>query len=217
MESSLNSRQKKAHMSKNVDTILNRFFEALQSQEETLISPNHSAKTSLSEVSTSTTMYPPSTPPLQPPSFMIKDKINKKPKHYPSSRGSSLSIQSRDCESVELVKEDFERLANEYNRPYFYDGFQTKDAYICIKSPNESTKAIMDFWKMIWDHSVFTIVLVDRYVRFRYAYWPSQVGQMFKLQNGFVIQNVSVEEFDNFKITYLHVLNSFSGGHVRYL
>ena len=90
-------------------------------------------------------------------------------------------------------------MGNEYKKPYVFDSFQKKDAYICIKSPNESTKAIMDFWKMIWDHSVFTIVLVDRYVRFRYAYWPSQVGQMVKLQNGFVIQNVSVEEFDNFK------------------
>jgi protein tyrosine phosphatase len=200
-------------MCKNVDNILNRFFELLQSQEEALASPNHSAKTSISEVSNSTTTtYPPTTitppPPPIPPSFMIK---------YNNKKKQSLSIQSRDHESVELVKEDFERLANEYIRPYFYDGYQAKGAYICIQSPNESTQAIIDFWNMIWDHCVFTIVLVDRYIRFRYAYWPSKVGQMLKLQNGFVIQNTSIEEFDNFKITYLHVLNSFSGGHVRYL
>jgi protein tyrosine phosphatase len=181
-------------MCTNVDNILIRFFE--------LIKPKASAPTKSNSSATSSHVS-------QKETNVNKDRIFARPSVPPPA------IPPKDQERSELIKKEYERLGNEYKKPYIFESYQTKDAYICIKTPTSSWKDIMDFWKMIWNKRVLTIVLADRYIPHHRTYLPSEVGQILDLQNGFSIHNVSVEEHTNFRIAYLHVMNQYEVINVR--
>jgi len=168
---------------------------------------------------------------------LIKPKASAPTKQHSSSMSSRVSLKEtnvnhgrtlsrpsvlpppippKDQERSELIKKEYERLGNEYKKPYIFDSFKNKDAFICIKTPASPWENI-NFWKMIWDKRVLTIVHAERYTPHHCTYLPSKVGQILNLENGFSIHNTSVEELANFRIIFLHVKNQYEihVSHVR--
>ena len=128
------------------------------------------------------------------------------PKEY---LGSEIDSNER----LQIIKDEYQTLTNEYRRPYFFDGCQTTDAYICVKTPEDLGPSLMDYWHMIWTQKVFTIVLVDDHIR--QPYWPTQVNHCIQFDNGYTIQNAGIETQKNYTTTILILSTNIYSGQVK--
>ena len=48
---------------------------------------------------------------------------------------------------------------SDYINASFIDGYQQREAYILTQSPLENT--VEEFWRMLWEYEVFTIVMIS--------------------------------------------------------
>lgn len=93
---------------------------------------------------------------------------------------------------------------SDYINANFCDGYRKENAYIATQGPLEDT--IEDFWRMIWEHRTFTIVmLTDLEERGRTKceqYWPNEAAELY---GDIEVTVTDWVELANYTITTLQV------------
>ena len=205
------NRQKKLHTYQNIKKILNYFLNFFQTPS---IEIN---QIEINQVTTEYTSYEDFTEKIIPSNTNVnhdeevEPQVNSESDHQikHSDDSTSNTWHVTDSERLEIIREEFQILMNEYKRPYFFDGFQTKGAYICVKTPKDFDRALNDYWHMIWKQLVFTIVLVND--NLSEPFWPTEVNETFEFNNGYSIQNTGIENQKHYTITTLNLTNSNLG------
>ena len=68
-----------------------------------------------------------------------------------------------------------------------------------------------DFWRMIWEHKLCTIVMVTKLVENGrekcQRYWPSGPGQVLETGTGIVVTLMEVKVFTDYEIRVMSVTN----------
>uniref|UniRef100_A0AAR2JK69 Tyrosine-protein phosphatase non-receptor type 9 n=1 Tax=Pygocentrus nattereri TaxID=42514 RepID=A0AAR2JK69_PYGNA len=101
---------------------------------------------------------------------------------------------------------------SDYINASFMDGYKMTNAYIATQGPLPKTFA--DFWRMVWEQMVLIIVMTTRVVeRGRVKcgqYWPLEAGRTEEY-GFFLVRNVHIEMFQDFKLSHLELYNSQTG------
>ncbi|XP_060720496.1 tyrosine-protein phosphatase non-receptor type 9 isoform X1 [Tachysurus vachellii] len=101
---------------------------------------------------------------------------------------------------------------SDYINASFMDGYKMKNAYIATQGPLPKTYG--DFWRMVWEQVVLIIVMTTRVVeRGRVKcgqYWPLEAGRTEEY-GYFLVRNVHIEMFQDFKLSHLELYNSQTG------
>uniref|UniRef100_A0A9R1SKV0 Tyrosine-protein phosphatase non-receptor type 9 n=2 Tax=Cyprinus carpio TaxID=7962 RepID=A0A9R1SKV0_CYPCA len=109
-----------------------------------------------------------------------------------------------------LNNEDDE--TSDYINASFMDGYKRSNAYIATQGP--LPKTFGDFWRMVWEQMVLIIVMTTRVVeRGRVKcgqYWPLEAGRT-EDYGYFLVRNVHIEMFQDFKLSYLEIFNTQTG------
>uniref|UniRef100_A0A673G5K8 protein-tyrosine-phosphatase n=1 Tax=Sinocyclocheilus rhinocerous TaxID=307959 RepID=A0A673G5K8_9TELE len=109
-----------------------------------------------------------------------------------------------------LNNEDDE--TSDYINASFMDGYKRSNAYIATQGP--LPKTFGDFWRMVWEQMVLIIVMTTRVVeRGRVKcgqYWPLEAGRT-EDYGYFLVRNVHIEMFQDFKLSYLELFNTQTG------
>ncbi|KAJ8262407.1 hypothetical protein GJAV_G00166120 [Gymnothorax javanicus] len=112
----------------------------------------------------------------------------------------------------EQHEDDGETSDPDYINASFMDGYRRSNAYIATQGPLPKTFA--DFWRMVWEQRVLVIVMTTRVVeRGRVKcgqYWPLESG-CTEDHRPFLVRNVRIEMFQDFKISHLEICNSETG------
>jgi len=85
---------------------------------------------------------------------------------------------------------------NNYINASFVDSFRERNSYIMTQAPLDNT--IEDFWRMIWDYKIGTVVMLNEQkekTQVYPMYWPSEGSATF---GEFVIETSSHEIFQDF-------------------
>lgn len=81
--------------------------------------------------------------------------------------------------------------------------------YIAAQGPTQLTA--IDFWRMLWESKVPVVVMVtncEEKGRIKcHRYWPASVGEPMPLMDGFSVTWTSTEEFPDFVIRSLKMVN----------
>jgi len=97
----------------------------------------------------------------------------------------------------------------DYINANFVDGYKQKNAFISTQGPLPRTFG--DFWKMVWEQKVVTIVMTTRAVeRGRTKcgqYWPPDKSATV-VHEGFRLENKNVETSPDYAITRLQITNT---------
>uniref|UniRef100_A0A8C1HCC1 Tyrosine-protein phosphatase non-receptor type 9 n=1 Tax=Cyprinus carpio carpio TaxID=630221 RepID=A0A8C1HCC1_CYPCA len=111
-----------------------------------------------------------------------------------------------------LNNEDDEVRTSDYINASFMDGYKRSNAYIATQGP--LPKTFGDFWRMVWEQMVLIIVMTTRVVeRGRVKcgqYWPLEAGRT-EDYGYFLVRNVHIEMFQDFKLSYLEIFNTQTG------
>ncbi|TSO98543.1 Tyrosine-protein phosphatase non-receptor type 9 [Bagarius yarrelli] len=101
---------------------------------------------------------------------------------------------------------------SDYINASFMDGYKIRNAYIATQGPLPKTYG--DFWRMVWEQVVLIIVMTTRVVeRGRVKcgqYWPLEAG-CTEDYGYFLVKNVHIEMFQDFKLSHLELYNSETG------
>lgn len=102
---------------------------------------------------------------------------------------------------------------SDYINASFLDGYQQREAYILTQAPQQNT--IQDFWRMLWEYEVFSIVMIssadERDMHHCYPYWPvNNEPAMFGLLR---VQISEEEEKNDYVKRLFRVTNTKSGEH----
>ncbi|XP_064618737.1 tyrosine-protein phosphatase non-receptor type 9-like isoform X2 [Lineus longissimus] len=104
------------------------------------------------------------------------------------------------------------RQSEDYINANFVDGYRQKNAYINTQGP--LPKTFPDFWDMIWEESVVTIVMTTRTIeRSRIKcgqYWPKE-EETAEQYGDFVVINCGIEKTRDYTVTSLVLQNVGTG------
>ncbi|XP_051982586.1 tyrosine-protein phosphatase non-receptor type 9-like isoform X2 [Xyrauchen texanus] len=136
---------------------------------------------------------------------------SKKPSNQIKNRYSDvLCLDQSRVRLCPLNDEDDE--TSDYINASFMDGYKRSNAYIATQGPLPKTYG--DFWRMVWEQMVLIIVMTTRVVeRGRVKcgqYWPIESGRT-EDYGYFLVRNVHIEMFQDFKLSYLELLNTKTG------
>nr|XP_023668260.1 tyrosine-protein phosphatase non-receptor type 9-like [Paramormyrops kingsleyae] len=135
---------------------------------------------------------------------------SKKPCNQVKNRYSD--VLCLDHSRVKLSPLDDDDETSDYINASFMDGYKRSSAYIATQGPLPKTYA--DFWRMVWEQMVLIIVMTTRVVeRGRVKcgqYWPLDVGRSEE-HGHFVVRNVHIEMFQDFKLSHLELCDSRTG------
>uniref|UniRef100_A0AAR2JN56 Tyrosine-protein phosphatase non-receptor type 9 n=1 Tax=Pygocentrus nattereri TaxID=42514 RepID=A0AAR2JN56_PYGNA len=136
---------------------------------------------------------------------------SKKPANQIKNRYSDvLCLDESRVRLCPLNDEDDE--TSDYINASFMDGYKMTNAYIATQGPLPKTFA--DFWRMVWEQMVLIIVMTTRVVeRGRVKcgqYWPLEAGRTEEY-GFFLVRNVHIEMFQDFKLSHLELYNSQTG------
>ncbi|XP_051557836.1 tyrosine-protein phosphatase non-receptor type 9 isoform X3 [Myxocyprinus asiaticus] len=136
---------------------------------------------------------------------------SKKPSNQIKNRYSDvLCLDQSRVRLCPLNDEDDE--TSDYINASFMDGYKRRNAYIATQGPLPKTYG--DFWRMVWEQMVLIIVMTTRVVeRGRVKcgqYWPLESGRTEEY-GYFLVRNVHIEMFQDFKLSYLELLNTQTG------
>ncbi|XP_035280482.1 tyrosine-protein phosphatase non-receptor type 9 [Anguilla anguilla] len=140
---------------------------------------------------------------------------SKKPHNQIKNRYSDVLCldQSRvKLSALQDDDDDDETSSSDYINASFMDGYRRSNAYIATQGPLPKTFA--DFWRMVWEQRVLIIVMTTRVVeRGRVKcgqYWPLEAGRS-EDHAPFLVRNVRIEMFQDFKISHLEICNGETG------
>lgn len=95
-------------------------------------------------------------------------------------------------------------VGSDYINANFCDGYRKENAYIATQGPLEET--IEDFWRMIWEHKTFTIVMLteleERGKIKCEQYWPTDGAELY---GDIEVTVTDWIEFANYTITTLQI------------
>ncbi|KAI4874156.1 hypothetical protein NFI96_014080, partial [Prochilodus magdalenae] len=136
---------------------------------------------------------------------------SKKPANQIKNRYSDvLCLDESRVRLCPLNDEDDE--TSDYINASFMDGYKMTNAYIATQGP--LPKTFGDFWRMVWEQMVLIIVMTTRVVeRGRVKcgqYWPLEAGRTEEY-GYFLVRNVHIEMFQDFKLSHLELYNSQTG------
>ncbi|KAJ8336051.1 hypothetical protein SKAU_G00393940 [Synaphobranchus kaupii] len=145
----------------------------------------------------------------EPPSGTFH--CSKKPHNQMKNRYSD--VLCLDQSRVKLSPlDDEEDESSDYINASFMDGYKRSKAYIATQGPLPKTYG--DFWRMVWEQMVLIIVMTTRVVeRGRVKcgqYWPLEAGRAQE-HGHFLVRNVRIEMFQDFKLSHLELCNSETG------
>ncbi|RXM33948.1 Tyrosine-protein phosphatase non-receptor type 9 [Acipenser ruthenus] len=145
----------------------------------------------------------------EPPSGTFD--YSKKPYNQIKNRYSDVLCLDQSRVKLNLVDDDDDE-TSDYINASFMDGYKRKNAYIAAQGP--LPKTFVDFWRMVWEQKVLIIVMTTRVVergRIKCGqYWPLEVGQTEEYGQ-FLIRNIHIEMFQDFKLSHLEVYNKETG------
>ncbi|MGH0137780.1 UNVERIFIED_CONTAM: hypothetical protein FKN15_025199 [Acipenser sinensis] len=146
----------------------------------------------------------------EPPSGTFD--YSKKPYNQIKNRYSDVLCLDQSRVKLNLVDDDDDDETSDYINASFMDGYKRKNAYIAAQGP--LPKTFVDFWRMVWEQKVLIIVMTTRVVergRIKCGqYWPLEVGQTEEYGQ-FLIRNIHIEMFQDFKLSHLEVYNKETG------
>ncbi|KAG9259652.1 tyrosine-protein phosphatase non-receptor type 9-like [Astyanax mexicanus] len=136
---------------------------------------------------------------------------SKKPANQIKNRYSDvLCLDESRVRLCPLDDEDDE--TSDYINASFMDGYKMTNTYIATQGP--LPKTFGDFWRMVWEQMVLIIVMTTRVVeRGRVKcgqYWPLEAGRTEEY-GYFLVRNVHIEMFQDFKLSHLELYNSQTG------
>ncbi|XP_058887979.1 tyrosine-protein phosphatase non-receptor type 9-like isoform X1 [Acipenser ruthenus] len=144
----------------------------------------------------------------EPPSGTFD--YSKKPCNQIKNRYSDVLCLDQSRVKLNVVDDDDE--TSDYINASFMDGYKRKNAYVAAQGP--LPKTFGDFWRMVWEQKVLIIVMTTRVVergRIKCGqYWPLEVGQTEEYGQ-FLIRNIHIEMFQDFKLSHLEVYNKETG------
>ncbi|KAL8611821.1 hypothetical protein ACOMHN_053542 [Nucella lapillus] len=97
----------------------------------------------------------------------------------------------------------------DYINALFVDGYRNRKQFIVTQTPLHTT--LVDLWRLVYDHHVTTVVMMDRY---RHEddtcaqYWPEEVSM--KQWEPFFVESTAAFQQDDVTIRNLKVVNSQS-------
>ncbi|KAK7094764.1 receptor-type tyrosine-protein phosphatase kappa-like [Littorina saxatilis] len=100
------------------------------------------------------------------------------------------------------------KLSNtDYINAIFVDGYRRRNQFIVTQTPQHTT--LIDFWRMVYDHHVTTIVMMDNYKHEDDTcaeYWPHDV--IMKQWEPFFVETTAAFQQENVTIRHLKVTNT---------
>ncbi|KAJ8382649.1 hypothetical protein SKAU_G00034270 [Synaphobranchus kaupii] len=136
---------------------------------------------------------------------------SKKPYNQIKNRYSDVLCLDQSRVKLNTLQDDDDETLD-YINASFMDGYKRSNAYIATQGPLPKTFA--DFWRMVWEQRVLIIVMTTRVVeRGRVKcgqYWPLEAGRT-EDHRPFLVRNVHIEMFQDFKISHLEIYNSETG------
>ncbi|XP_066576685.1 tyrosine-protein phosphatase non-receptor type 9 [Amia ocellicauda] len=144
----------------------------------------------------------------EPPSGTFD--YSKKPYNQIKNRYSDVLCLDQSRVKLSPLNDDDE--TSDYINASFMDGYKRKNAYIATQGP--LPKTFGDFWRMVWEQKVLIIVMTTRVVergRIKCGqYWPLEAGKT-EDYGQFLIRNVHIEIFQDFKLSHLQVYSKETG------
>ncbi|XP_050428050.1 tyrosine-protein phosphatase non-receptor type 9-like isoform X2 [Adelges cooleyi] len=114
-----------------------------------------------------------------------------------------------DHTRVLLAQSDKDPLSD-YIHANFVDGYKQKNAFISTQGPLPHT--CVDFWRMAWEQQVLVIVMTTKVFECGKVkceqYWPPEESSEDQVYQNFKISTISINQFDNYAVTRLQVLNT---------
>ncbi|KAJ8390978.1 hypothetical protein AAFF_G00097560 [Aldrovandia affinis] len=136
---------------------------------------------------------------------------SKKPCNQMKNRYSDVLCLDQSSVKLSTLQDD-EDETSDYINASFMDGYKRSNTYIATQGP--LPKTFGDFWRMVWEQGVLIIVMTTRVVeRGRVKcgqYWPLEAGRTEDHRH-FLVRNVHIEMFQDFKISHLEVYNTETG------
>ncbi|KAG7461665.1 hypothetical protein MATL_G00193490 [Megalops atlanticus] len=153
----------------------------------------------------------------EPPSGTFH--CSKKPYNQIKNRYSDVLCLDQSRVKLSTLHDDDE--SSDYINASFMDGYKRSNAYIATQGPLPKTFA--DFWRMVWEQRVLIIVMTTKkgalscgcrvVERGRVKcgqYWPLEAGRT-EDHGHFLVRNVQIEMFQDFKLSHLELYNSETG------
>ncbi|XP_073453569.1 tyrosine-protein phosphatase non-receptor type 9-like isoform X2 [Aquarana catesbeiana] len=135
--------------------------------------------------------------------------VSKKPYNQSKNRYSDVLCLDQSRVKLGLIGTDE---TTDYINASFMDGYKRKNAYIATQGP--LPKTFDDFWRMVWEQRVLIIVMTTRVIergRIKCGqYWPLEAGRS-EDSGHFVIRNIHIDLFQDFKLTHLDLYNKQTG------
>ncbi|KAI1883719.1 hypothetical protein AGOR_G00234440 [Albula goreensis] len=145
----------------------------------------------------------------EPPSGTFH--YSKKPYNQIKNRYSDVLCLDQSRVKLSILQDEDDE-TSDYINASFMDGYKRSNAYIATQGP--LPKTFVDFWRMVWEQRVLIIVMTTRVVeRGRVKcgqYWPLDAGRT-EDHIHFLVRNVHIEMFQDFKISHLEIFNRETG------
>lgn len=132
-------------------------------------------------------------------------------KNFSLSDANRMKNRYANILAYDYTRVALSRLPGDPNSDYinanYIDGYDTPRYYIAAQGPLPHT--VIDFWRMIWEQSVTTVVMVtnlEEKSRVKcHRYWPAGLGETFQLTTNMKVVLEQQEDFPDFVIRHLQV------------
>ncbi|XP_064407627.1 receptor-type tyrosine-protein phosphatase T-like [Halichondria panicea] len=108
---------------------------------------------------------------------------------------------------------------SDYINASWIKGYKRDNAYVAAQGPMAST--VEDFWRMIWENKLPTIVMVTKLVessREKCArYWPSATGEEMEVGPNIVVLLKEIKLFTDYEIRIMSITNASEPGSSPFL
>ncbi|XP_065886416.1 uncharacterized protein [Dysidea avara] len=111
-----------------------------------------------------------------------------------------------------VLSQESQVAGEDYINASFIDGYGEKKAYIASQGPKDTS--VIDFWKLIWEQNIRTVVMLTRIVeagKFKcYQYWPSKGSKLYGNIRVTTVDEVQLANYCTRRFTIEQILNGRS-------